>query len=91
MGMNFEDFFDACSGAVLANPDQNSIWTVENDLADAFGSLVLDHVDLNDFILRLEIVDLHLVVERRTLSHNLVVRHFKSQSADLIYCVPLHF
>ena len=82
--------FDACSGAVLANLDQNSILTVEDDLADSFGSLVLDNIDLNDLILRLEVVGLHLVMER-ALSNDIVVSHFKSQSSDLLYTVPLHF
>ena len=90
MGIDFEDFFSACSGAVIANLDQNSILTVEDDLADAFASLVLNNVDLNDLILRLEVVGLHLVMER-ALSNDLVVSHFKSQSTDLIYSVPLHF
>jgi hypothetical protein len=74
--MNFEDVSSACSSAFVANPDQNSIWTVEYDLADAFCSLMLDYVDLYDLILRLEVVDLHLVVEMALLN-NLVVSHFK--------------
>ena len=83
MGMNFEDFFDACCGAVLSNLEQNSIWTVENDLADAFGSLVLDYIDLNDLILGLEVVGLHLVV-KRALCNKIAVIHFKLQRDDLI-------
>ena len=52
----------ACSGAVLANLDQDSILTVKDDLADAFGALVLGNVDLDDLVLWLEMVALHLVV-----------------------------
>ena len=68
--------FDACSGAVLANLGQNSVLTVEDDLADAFGALVLGNVDLDDLDLWLEIIDLHLVVEWSS-SYDLAVAHLE--------------
>jgi hypothetical protein len=90
VGSDFEYLLGACSGAVIANPNPNSIFTVENDPADAFGSLVLDYVDLNDLILQPKVVGLHLRMQR-ALSNEIIVSHFKSQRGDLIYSVPQHF
>jgi len=73
---NLKDLFDTGSSAVLANLDQNSILPVEDDLANTFGSLVLNYVDLDDLVLWLEKVALHLVVIT-TSFHHLAIAHLE--------------
>ncbi len=69
--------FDAGGSTVLANFYQSSILSVEDDLANTFGSLVLGYVDLDDLVLRLETVELHLVVFT-TSFHYLAIAHLES-------------
>ena len=62
---------------------------MEDDLTDAFGTLLLGNIDLNNLVLRLEIVELHLVIDSPG-SHDLTVAHLELQRGYLIYSLPLH-
>jgi hypothetical protein len=76
--INHKDLFVTRGGAVVANLHHNSVWTMENDLSDAF--IVLGNIDLND--LSLKFVVLHLFAELAG-SENLAVGHFELQRSYL--------